>query len=678
MNTLLSMILSLILAFGGGAMPAVPETATTCTVDSIVLSLDGESVALDPAIVFSTAAGAEQLQAQFGIELADDILVPLAGELTPDGVKFSLGSGRAYSLSADTLNALTGMTEPDAESEAAVNEILQEFGDLAGMISGMYSEALTNYEANFALSEEMYAYWTELSGATPETFEIEVDGVSVPVTCVELNLTPEEMFSAFDLLLEKGSEPMKAYIQQMLDIMNMASGSNYTSFEELFAALPGIDPEASEESLEMAMPIELTYGSKDGLYYMEEAVNTEEAGMTMEVSAVNVYQGGMHEMTMNMVIGDGEYLIMSMDGAGAFDLTGNVNFALGFAAEAGGLPVMDFDLTLDRAVAEDGLAELDTVLNIEVVQSVSYHDAETGEREQTQMETTDISIGWTADESLEDDGSLTTDCGLTVDAAIDEESHSFALDFALNRAELPFADAFAGMENVELPADTEDEVYQMLASEVFGPISDLMTLAVDESVTEAVELFSDLAESMVVDSAESFAFVYDDPVEYPADVNAGIDEEYYVEEYALDEPFISDTSYEYPEYLYDASEGGEPDFAAAEEIYASELPAFTAPEGYELGWMYASEGYCGMDFYRDGDYFSVSLSPTYGYDTEVLMLLNADGSLSPVNGTAAQLQFNEDGSPFYVSFTLNGTSYGFYVDGMTMEEVQNMLAGFVG
>ncbi len=665
MNAILSMILSLMLAFSGSALPAVPETATTYTVDNIVLTVNDESVALNPAIVYSIATGAQQLQAQFGVELEDDTLIPLAGELTPNGVKFSLGSGRAYSLSADSLNALSGMTEPDAASAAEVNEAMQQLRDLAKMTSDLYSEAFTDMENNFALSEEMFAHWIELSGATPESFEIEVNGVTLPVTCVELNLSAQDTMATLDMLREEGSEAMQAYIQKMLDLMNMAYGSQYASFEELFAALPGIDPDAAGEAMETTFPIELTYGSKDGLYYVEELVDTEADGLAMEISETVVYQDGVTELVISASAGDGEMAI-GMGGAATYDAAGNVDFNFDITAEMADEPVLGVYLSVDRAAAEDGLAETDVSVDIEVFEKDV--NLETGE---TTTDKTNIFIDWTSEQYLEEDESLSSDCELTLDASAGEEDFSAALAFTFNRAEVPFEDAFTGMELVEMPADTEAEAYQMLASEVFGPISDLMVLSMEESVTELIEMFSELTETMVITTEAVEA--------YPADSYAGSDDPAYLdEEYLLDDPYYDEEAYDFPEYTFSAYDGGEIDLAVAAEAYGGELPAFTVPEGYTLDWMYAVSEYCSMDFSSDDHYFSANFYPAYEGTSLTAMQLGDDGSLTPIEGNTVQVQLNEDGTVLYVDFAHNGTQYSLYMDSVAVEDMQQYIACFMG
>ena len=660
MNAILSLILSFVLAFGGAGMPAVPETATTYTLGDIVLTVQDETIALNPALVLTTAAGSEQVQAQFGVELGEDTLMPVAGELTADGVKFSLGSGRAYSLSAETLNALTGMSEPHESSMAP----LQEFGEFAVMIPELYRESFSNYEANFALSEEMYAHWTELSGATPETFEIDVNGVSVPVTCVELNLTAQDMLSSLDLLREKGSPVIQAYLQKMLDLYSMLSGVEASNFSEFFNVVITTAPDeaGAAEALEFAIPMELTYGSKDGLYYMEELVDTEIDGVAMDVAAVSVYQDGVNEMSMSMTMGD-EKLTMNMGGTFIFDLAGNmsVNFEiLGSGSEDAPLD-LDIFISMNTTVGEDGLRTTNSGMDFLV--SAEEINTESGYTAATEV---NISFGWNSEERFEEDGSITADCEFNLYIVDGEEVIPVSLAFSLNRAEAAFADAFEGMELVQLPADTENEAYQMLGSELIGLAADLMTLSMEESVAELIALFE--AQPGVLTVTEVAA---------PADEYAGMDDPAVLDEdYLLDDIYYEE-ALDYPEYSFSAYDGGEVDFAAATEVYGSELAFPAAPEGYELSWMYASPEYCSMDFTSDAAYISLSCSPVYDYISHT-MVVGEDGSLTALDTPTAQVQLNEDGSMLYIDIICNGTIYSLYVDGVPAEDVQAMIAAIMG
>ena len=662
MNAILSLILSIVLAFGGAGMPAVPETATTYTLGDIVLTVQDETIALNPALVLTTAAGAEQLQAQFGIALDEDTLLPVAGELTGDGVKFSLGSGRAYSLSAETLNALTGMSEPHEASMAP----LQEFGEFAAMIPELYRESFSNYEANFALSEEMYAHWTELSGATPESFEVDVDGVSVPVTCVELNLTAQDMLSSLDLLCEKGTPAMKAYLQKMLDLYSMLSGVEASNFSEFFnVVITTASDEAgtdAAEALEFTIPMELTYGSKDGLYYMEELVDTEIDGVSMDVAAVSVYQDGVNEMSMSMTMGD-EELTMNMGGTFIYDLAGNisVNFEiLGSGSEDAPLD-LDIFISMNTTVGEDGLRTTNSGMDFLV--SAEEINTESGYTAASEF---NVSFGWNSAERFEEDGSITNDCEFELYVVDGDEVIPVALAFSINRAEAPFADAFEGMEMVELPADPENEAYQMLSSELFGPLSDLMTLSMEESVAELIALFE--VQSGVLTVTEVAA---------PADEYAGMDDPAVLDEdYLLDDIYYEE-ALDYPEYTFSAYDGGEVDFAAAAEAYGSELALPDAPEGYELSWMYASPEYCSMDFTSDAAYISLSCSPVYDYISHT-MVVGEDGSLTALDTPTAQVQLNEDGSMLYIDIICNDTIYSLYVDGVPAGDVQAMIAAIMG
>ena len=239
------------------------------------------------------------------------------------------------------------------------------------------------------------------------------------------------------------------------------------------------------------------------------------------------------------------------------------------------------------------------------------------------------------------------------------------LTFSLNRSEAAFADAFEGLELVQLPADTEHEAYQLLSSEAFGLVADLMTLSMDESITEMIALFE--AQTAVITTE---AEVYPDKDIYTDDP-AVLDEDYLLDDIYYEE------SYDYPEYTYSAYDGGEPDFAAAAEIFGSELMIPAVPEGYRIEWMYVSPEYCSVDFTSDMFYMSLSMSPVYDY-TSHTMQVGADGSLTALETPTAQVQMNEDGSLLYIDIIRNGFTYSLYVDGVPAADVQAMIAGIMG
>ena len=105
MNAILSILVCFAMLFSGGAaLPEQPETATVRTLRNLSVTTDEGSVTLTPELRLTTAIGSEQAIAQFEVVNGDDVLLPMMGELTKDGVRFCLSDGGSvYSLSSDAL-----------------------------------------------------------------------------------------------------------------------------------------------------------------------------------------------------------------------------------------------------------------------------------------------------------------------------------------------------------------------------------------------------------------------------------------------------------------------------------------------------------------------------------------------------------------------------------------------
>lgn len=129
MNAILSIIVCFAMLFSGGAtLPAQPETATVWTLRNLSVTTDAGSVTLAPELRLTAAIGSEQAIAQFEVVRGDDVLLPMAGELTNDGVRFRLrDGGSVYSLTSEALLELMGS---DAPSDTLMVDYLNSYSAL--------------------------------------------------------------------------------------------------------------------------------------------------------------------------------------------------------------------------------------------------------------------------------------------------------------------------------------------------------------------------------------------------------------------------------------------------------------------------------------------------------------------------------------------------------------------
>lgn len=641
MNIILSLIVSLAMLFSGAAeLPAVPETAMQYTLSEVTLTVDGESVTLNPAAVLTAALGSEQVDLAFEVHSGEDVLLPLAGRLSADGAVFSLAdSGKAFTVSAATLEEMLGITA-DPQTE----EILQVVEEMIAAISGLNSA-----EIDPALNQTLIDNWAASSGAEIENVEVEVDGETIAAQRVMLNLGLKDIVSSYDVLLNSENEAASGLIQSLLKVFNLAMGAEYTSFTELYDGLmalaaqqEGTEADAAVAEVEaLTLPIELTVAYGDELVYEQAIVEMEQEGQGMTMDCVEIIRGGDGEMYMTMTAEGGD-TDMSMVVTGSYDEAGNAYMNYDVASvnsysyemtDDAGQPytfgsseAMSMMLTLDVAVDEDGMK--DSTVDLYIANTSSYED-----KDEVEAYETSVSLFGQATEALEEDGSVTTDCYLSLDVADEAMPVSLELSFLLNSASVPYADAFEGDEMLELTADTESEAYQQIEAEALYLLSDVMTVASDESVMQLAALFE----------AEEDYEVYDE------------DESY--DDYSVNSP------------------------ATIEEAivtYGGEVPTYTAPEGYVLDYIYVDEGYLSLDYSNEESYFSMSLSPSYYDESTVTRQLNTDGSLTEVDSVTVEISLNEDGTVSYASFVLDGTDISIFFDAVDMAAAETILAGFMG
>ena len=163
MNAILSILVCFAMLFSGGAaLPAQPETATTRTLRNLTIAVDGESVTLTPQARFTTAIGSDVARLQFEIVDGERVLLPMAGELTADGVRFSLGqNGNVYSISGDDLLELMDMDGTDAQMFALL-------GDYMTGYSALLSRSITDTAFQRQVSDAALAVLSGACGAEAE------------------------------------------------------------------------------------------------------------------------------------------------------------------------------------------------------------------------------------------------------------------------------------------------------------------------------------------------------------------------------------------------------------------------------------------------------------------------------------------------------------------------------
>ena len=641
MNAILSILVCFAMLFSGGAaLPAQPETATVRTLRNLSVTTDEGSVTLTPELRLTTAIGSEQAIAQFEVVRGDDVLLPMAGELTNDGVRFRLcDGGSVYSLTNDALLELMGS---DAPSDTLMVDYLNSY-------SALLSRTMNDASFQQELSRTMIDLFVSACGGEAEQVTLEIDGVEVPAQRAQLELTPEAALNLLDGLASCGVTEVEDMLNSYMLLLASAMGADYASLSDLTAELRA---QLAEEDVadEFSFPVELTWTTEDPAH-AEIAMDfnvDETSAVQLSVTGTFTDEKTDLDMTLSFTTDDGMGNTNQMDFRmtkqvdGPLNAPENVELHLVASSqndwkseysEEGVEAVvhsyvsssaMNFALDVNAAVV-DGLER--ATIDLSANQSSSYdYDGDVNTDKSV------LSAHISSDDRSEADGSVTTAVAMDIDV----DSENVQLSWELNRAEgmpVPSFDDSKTVDLAEILREDEDSAASIaLMSDALKLSADATSLCADESVLAMLELLGIDPEAMLDDGTVS------EEIDYEDDDTVTV--------YSMDE---------------------------AAEIYAGVLPAFTVPEGLELDEIYVSEAY--LDAYYsspDGERYLDLSCFDYGYSHGEFFVLE-DGALVPAGAVVNIDALDEENTAFSadVGVPTGMCSFSFY--GFAREEVETFL-----
>ena len=562
MNAILSILVCIAMLFSGGAaLPEQPETATVRTLRNLTIATDEGSVTLTPELRLTTAIGSEQAIAQFEVVRGDDVLLPMAGELTKDGVRFRLrDGGSVYSLTSDALLELMEAGDADAQLMALMVDYLNSY-------SALLSRTMNDASFQQELSRTMIDLFVSACGGEAEQVTLEIDGVEVPAQRAQLELTPEAALNLLDGLASCGVTEVEDMLNSYMLLLASAMGADYASLSDLTADLRAQLAEGDVAD-EFSFPVELTWTTEDPAH-AEIAMDfnvDETSAVQLSVTGTFTDEKTDLDMTLSFTTDDGMGNTNQMDFLMTEQVDGPLNapenvelhveatsqndWKSEYSEEGVEAVVhsyvsssaMNFALDVNAAVV-DGLER--ATIDLSANQSSSYdYDGDVNTNESV------LSAHISSDERSEDDGSVTTAVAMDVEA----DGESMTISWELNRAEgapVPSFDESKTVDLAEMIREDEDSAASIaLMSDALKLSADAASLCADESVLAMLELLGIDPDAMLDDGTVS------EEIDYEDDDTATV--------YSMDE---------------------------AAEIYAGVLPAFTVPEGLELDEIYVSEAY---------------------------------------------------------------------------------------
>ena len=642
MNAILSILVCFAMLFSGGAaLPAQPETATTWTLRNLSVTTDEGSVTLTPELRLTGALGSEAALMQFEVVNGDDVLLPMAGGLTQDGVRFRLcDGGSVYSLSSDALLELMG---EDAEALLPLTYL----ADYLGSYTALLNRTLTDASYQQELSQTVIELFVSACGGTVEEITVELDGAEVPAQRVQLELTPEALLNLLDGFASCGVTEVEDMLNSYMQLLSSATGMYYASLSDFTAE----QRELLMEEDAISFPMELTW-TTEGPAHAEIAMDfnvDETSAVQLSFSETYTDEETSLDMILSFATDDGMGNTNQMD----FHMTEQVDGPLNapenvelhveatsqndwkseYSEEGVEAVVHSYvsssamNLALDvNAAVVDGLEH--ATIDLGGIQRSSYtYDGDVNTDESV------LSAHISSDERSEADGSVTTAVAMDIDV----DGDVVTISWELNRAEgmpVPSFDESQTVDMAEILREDEDSAASIaLMSDVLKLSADATSLCADESVLAMLELLDIDPDAMLDDGTVS------EEIDYEDDDTATV--------YSMDE---------------------------AAEIYAGVLPAFTLPEGLELDEIYVSEAY--LDAYYsspDGERYLDLSCFDYGYSHGEFFVLE-DGALVPAGAVVNIDALDEENTAFSADVGVPTGMCSFYFYGFAREEVEAFLA----
>ena len=644
MSFILSIFLCFALAFGGaGSLPAEPETATTWTIRNLAVTDGTDSYTFDPQLRITAAAGAEKVNLHFELESQDQTLLPVTAEVTPEELRFAMANGgRAYSLSAEDLESIMDLDPESAQIMEIISDLFLNYGALLGTMS-------SDEEQSRAYNEAVMNAVIETCGVETEAVEIELADQTLDAQKLELNITLDSSFQLLDALRGCGVEPLEGMLEDMLKLMRLTHETEYADFAAVKAAL--IEDLGEDEELNFSLPMTITAAEAEDISYalVECSVNVEdEAALELREEVATIGDETGITMTMTMEA-DGTEADYAVSGTLTGPLTDPTSVHI------------DYDIAMTNTlylnthdeispIREDGeSSELSSETNVRMTIDFANADGLRDLRCNVSFDT-DVDgdedsgeFALTAVERAEMDGSVTAD----VEILISADGETIGASFELNRAEGAVVDYFDGLEMYEISDETMNGSNEEPSLTMTALVADVSLMNMD-----AMQLTTDPSIQALMDFGEVDPdIVYDD------------------EEIEPDE----DEDYSYDESEYEVRAVDTLEEAAA--IYQGDIPAYTAPEGYELREVDVSSTYLSAIYMSENDYLNLTL---YGYDRNSHFFAMDDGALTAMDGYVAQLYGDDlESITSATVYPQDGSaSINFYFGNyLTPDEVSVILAG---
>ena len=660
MNMLLSLLTCIALLFNGGAaLPAQPETANVLTLSNVTLSVNDQTVTLNPSVEIVTQLGSEASSIHFEIKDADGVTrLPVSAGLDMDGALLALGSGeRAYRYSAE---AIEQALELDSLGDLPIDQLNKLLQSIAGLVS-----LENDPEAMAQLNEQVLQIFVEkLADQLTET-QIEVNGQTLSGFEGDISFDSAAAYEMVDAV-RTIEGPMADYCNAVLELENYIltepGAAPISSYAELFSMMETqMQESGSGYSIsDIAAPMHIVMAGNDKAGYsslsMTLSVPDSDTQMTLSYNIYADENGGNATCEVN-----------STDN----DTSTAMNFTADFTGPANAPTAMNVNGTVTghsdytwESTDENG--EITTVGNITDT-SVTFAMTATTDADGT--EHTQLTIDGENTMNAASDYAYSEPINLSSDRTVAPTADGkhvtqslelsasgipLSLSYEADYAQRPAEDLFAGREIVDLSGENGEEAMNQLEMDSLSLMGDLTALSNDESVLALMQLFQD-----------PYYDAYDtsDLTDYTVDTDDSV---------VVDDS-NTDDEYDVPD---DGTAYEMQQFATLEEaaaVYQGSMPDFTAPEGYTASDIQANADSLSIVYSCEDKPSFQLIASNYSYGYGYYTFEN--GALQPVSGKLVSTDMYDDGTVFCVDVLNGDDTLYFYFDDATLDDAAAILAG---
>ena len=676
-------VLSVIISFammltGTYGMEAPEAAARTLTLSNITLTVDGESVTLEPTVTAGVATESGKALYNFAVRSGGSELLPVQLAVTEEALTALVKNGNAaFTVPAEAINALTEQAEAEAMANVSADS---KSSAVVEFITKDYLPAYTKVlqkamdpEFTKTINEKAQALWDERIDRGEGTANVlDVDGTEYDCTVYEYTLEGEELMALADgvYALDEDLNALYQAIFKLYGMMPEESGLNgVTSLQEL----------VEKTGLQMTAEIEESVGVDSDLRYTEATLSLDLAAMVNERVAIPAESEQEAPEVTAEDVPPLEFVITSLEVDGGRYSSFSTEYGIQdvemsmemFATQDDEGMTMDLDVDLDAGEqggmafsfsadesGNDRSAELSVDFSSNgqsVEMSGSYEsqlDPATGDRNVTAdvavdaLDVANARFEFSAEGVTHADGTS----HFAIVNQLDNSASSASLAFDADVTADAIEDATEGVEALVID-DLQKAGDIMSGEEAQGKVmqaagsvmSDASALTGEESVARAAQLLS----GFMAAQADAPDREYDGEPE---------DDDYEYDEEDYEEPEDDDYEYEYGEEDYEEPED--------DGVLPYDMPEFTfIPEGWAPGDTTVDTAYdmVMMDFATED--YSDSMFATFmvGDDETEYYALDAEGKLVP--GDARNTRVEKMDDAWSVNMNSNGVSVSLYIAG---------------